>query len=218
MSDQKTSLVEAPVGSEEWARLIQEFILESDSVCFSCGDLMTFKSGLFYLTGVMGTVMIHKDCFEQPKAKPPRKYKVVPDSEGGLPPGEWATIPEVARFAGLSYMAIYQRIVAGTMTGVKHEGQWLVSKNDMNRIGKGKLPLGRRPAQNRKMWRSDVTEPVDRMLASQVARLLGVSRTWVLQRKNQFGGVKIMGVWYFSTELVNAYLRRSEEQEDASVG
>lgn len=212
----KVHIVEALIGSKEWISAIQENILDQRSICFGCGQEITFKSDFFYMTGRRGIVMLHHDCF-QPFSRDIRRVKEG-DNAATLPPGEWLTIEEVSQFAGVGYMAIYQRIVSGALPAEKRQGKWFIPRKAVERMGPGRLLPGPRlspkdlsPKPKKRAWHSEVTEPIKRMSMSEAARKIGVSRTWVSERKDQFEAIKIDGEWRLSCEAVDNFIKNEEQ-------
>jgi len=226
MSDQETvekvHLIDAWVGSKEWVHAVQESILEHRSTCFGCGRPITFRLDFFYMRGAMGIIMLHDECFTpygRGKKSTLKARDIKSSSEGELPPGEWLTLAEAANFIGISYTALYQRIwsrpggfQSSALRAEKRNEQWFVSRESVEAMGKGKLTPGRKLDARTKgrMWRSDVTEPIDRISSAEAARRIGVSRTWVLSRREKFDAVKIDGEWRLSAKFVEDYIRDEE--------
>lgn len=214
MTDQeKISLTEAWVGSKEWVIAIQDNILDNRSICFACGDQITFKADFFYMRGARGLVMLHDTCFTPWPAKKPKLRSVVPNGNGALPPGEWLTIFEAGQVTGVRYMTIYQRIAAGSLAAEKRDGKWMVSRTALAAWDAKLVRPGRKPvkkATKSRIWRSEVTESTDRISLAEAGRKIGASRSWVLERRDKFDAVKIAGEWRLSTKLVEDYIAEEE--------
>lgn len=230
MNDQGTAekayLTEAWVGSEAWVHAVQESILDNRSLCFFCGDPISYKLDFFYMRGRMGTLMLHEGCFTPfgrgKKVALARHRNVAPNGVGDLPPGEWFSLADAAEYMGITYNALYQRVWSSG--GFKGEGfekrlnQWFISRATVESMGKGKRGPGRpRKVAKSRIWRSDVTESVDRISSTEAAKLIGVSRSWVLTRKDRFDAIKVEGEWRLSRKLVEDYIRIEEQSETEPV-
>jgi excisionase family DNA binding protein len=136
------------------------------------------------------------------------------------------TIFEAAQYTHIRHVTIYKRISSGSLKAEKcRDGKWRVRKKDLDewvdrRRSPSKAPsLSKKKADAPKsrIWRSEVIEPMERISAMEAANKIGVSHTWILQRRDQFGAVKISGVWYLSKKLVEDFVREEERREFESA-
>ena len=214
MSDvaEKIHLIEARVGSQAWVGAVQECILDNRSLCFACGDAITYRLDFFYMRGYMGTTMIHDRCFDF-HSKSSRA--IVPSVESDLPPGEWLSLNDAAAYLGIAYSTLYQRVwtSSGRASGgfEKRNGQWFASRAALEAMPKGKFtpgrPLKSSTRTKSRTWRSEVTEEIPRISSTEAARRIGMSRSWLLSRRDQFFAIKVDGVWRLSEKLVDEYVR-----------
>lgn len=236
MSEQpaeKVMFTECVVGSKEWVYTVQEYILDNRVYCFVCGESITYKRDFFYLRARGGTIMMHDDCFTPWSRQSLNKAERAGwrEVEQWRQSGDWLTIHEAAHRARVGYMTIYQRIAAGTLKAEKRRNKWYVAKESVDnwmagRSESGHQKVARRPtipkkpadAPKARMWRSEVTESPERVTAHNAAKMIGVSRSWVLQRKETFDAVKISGAWMLSKKLVEDYIREEEQRELESAG
>lgn len=237
MSDQTASKVqpiEAWIGSDEWVRTVQEGILDTRSLCFVCGDEITYRLDFFYMRGRMGTVMMHDKCFSPIgkkskgrvvyiEANNPATYSKEAEVNA-LAKMDWWTLDEAAEYLGISYNALYQRLWQKGKPGnalesnfmKKSDGRWYITREHVQGMHRGKAPLGRPPVgsiRKNRMWRSEVTEEISRISSTEAARRIGASRGWVLQRKDQFDAVKVGDNWRLSEAKVDEYVRAEEERD-----
>jgi excisionase family DNA binding protein len=206
-------IIEALVGSKEWVYAIQESILDHRSICFGCAQPINFKTDFFYMTGSRGIVMLHYHCFGLAEKRPIEFRRVELSGGRKLPVGEWLTIAEVCKYVGVGYMAIYQRIVSGKLPAEKRDGKWMIPRRAVETMGPGRLLPGPKVGKiypNKRVWRSEVTEPIERLSPTQAAKKIGVSRTWVLERKDKFDAIKVGGEWRLSAKMVDAYIENEE--------
>jgi hypothetical protein len=233
---EKVALIECVVGSKNWVYTVQEYILDNHMLCFVCGEEITYKLDFFYMRGRMGTIMLHDSCFTPwtRRSAPTAAERVREQQEISkmlADDSDWMDCHEAARIAGVSYAAIYQRVFSGSLVAEKRYGKWFVSRKSLATWGERRHPQGRRPAASRptipkkpadapkaRIWRSEVTEPIERITAHNAALKIGVSRSWILQRKERFDAVKISGAWMLSKKLVEDYIRDEEQGELEPVG
>jgi hypothetical protein len=156
------------------------------------------------MRGHMGTIMMHTECFS-------------PSTKTKLPTGELMSLFEASRYSGIRYQTLYQRVRLGRLAAVKRDGIWHISKDelddwkDLRRSPDQKKPaLPKKKGPKNRIWRSEITEAPERIAAMVGARMIGVSRSWILARKEQFDAVKISGAWYVSRKLVEDYISNEE--------